>query len=83
VKRRRPPKPKTNLRYGRHHKALRKRLEPKVAAGMVRCARCGRPIIPGTPWDLDHSDDRLGYRGASHAAYNRATSRHRRQSRDW
>ena len=69
--------------YGRHHKALRKRWEPKVAAGVVNCARCGKPIHPGELWDLDHTDDRTAYLGASHRRCNRATSGRRRQSREW
>jgi hypothetical protein len=46
-----------------------------VAAGMARCARCGEPIIPGTPWDLDHADHPAShqngwYLGPSHRRCN-------------
>jgi hypothetical protein len=34
--------------------------------------RCGRPILPGQPWDLDHSDDRVAYLGAAHRRCNRS-----------
>ena len=36
------------------------------------CARCGRPIVPGTDWDLDHGPDRLSYLGPSHRRCNRS-----------
>jgi hypothetical protein len=35
---------------------LRKALQRVVAAGEANCARCGFPIVPGEPWDLDHED---------------------------
>jgi hypothetical protein len=38
----------------------------------VLCARCRRPIIPGTHFDLDHTDDRTGYLGPSHRRCNRS-----------
>lgn len=51
---------------------------PLVAAG-VGCCRCGRPILPGQKWDVDHilpralggGEDATNY-GAAHAACNRA-----------
>jgi hypothetical protein len=59
--------------YGVQHEQLRKVLERRVAAGLGVCARCHKPIAPGTPWDLDHADDRRGYLGPSHRACNRST----------
>jgi hypothetical protein len=64
---------KTTARgYGNAHQQMRKRINAQVQRGLVCCTRCGRWIAPGTPWDLDHSDDRNGYRGASHATCNRS-----------
>jgi hypothetical protein len=85
------PKEQQRLRaYGTKHKLLRKRLAPMVEAGLVRCARCGKLIEPGTPWDVAHLDgsDRQVYAGVEHSACNRATARHRKQaamrwSRKW
>ena len=57
--------------YDRKHRAARARLAPTVAAGGVPCSRCGRPILPGQAWHLDHLDeDRTRYRGPSHALCN-------------
>lgn len=72
---RRPPgKGRTVTRgYGAEHQRERKRLEPMVARGEARCARCGLPIAPGSEWDLDHDDhDRRKYLGPSHRSCNRA-----------
>jgi hypothetical protein len=53
--------------YGAKHQAERKRWTPRVKAGLVNCWRCGRPILPGQPWDLGHDDhDRSVYRGPEH-----------------
>jgi hypothetical protein len=49
--------------YGTAHQAARRHLASLVAAGMVRCARCGALIEVGDAFDLDHSDDRSGYLG--------------------
>jgi hypothetical protein len=80
-----PPLPSRHKRgYGRRHYKLRKLWKPKVAAGVVECARCHRPILPGEPWDLGHVDgSKTVYSGPEHRRCNRATSRHRRQSREW
>jgi len=64
----------TQRGYGIEHQRKRLEMAPLVAAGNVRCSRCGEPILPGQAWDADHRDDRVGYRGPSHASCNRATS---------
>lgn len=56
--------------YGPEQKRLRRALLPD-AYGRP-CPRCGRPMLPGQPLDLDHTDDRGGYLGMAHARCNRA-----------
>jgi hypothetical protein len=72
---------KTKARgYGGKHQELRKAWVRIVGAGEAWCSRCGKWIDPESAWDLDHEDDRNGYRGPAHRACNRATagrSRHR------
>jgi hypothetical protein len=57
--------------YGAQHKAERARWAPLVEAGQAVCVRCGLPIQPGSQWHLDHTEDRTGYLGVSHARCNR------------
>jgi hypothetical protein len=55
--------------YGGPHQAIRRALLP-YAYGQP-CPRCGRPMLPSQPLDLDHRDDRAGYLGMSHSRCNR------------
>jgi hypothetical protein len=75
-------------RYGTAHKQVRARAAELVDAGAAACARCGRLIRPGEPWDMGHDDfDRSRYSGPEHRRCNRSThgraSRPLRFSRDW
>lgn len=74
--------------YGARHQRLRKALAPYVVG--MPCARCGQPIKAGEAWDLDHTDDRRGYLGPSHASGNRSAGAKKRNakssprnSREW
>jgi hypothetical protein len=59
-------------KYGWKHQQVRERMRRQVDAGLAVCARCGKPIIPGTSWDLGHSDaDPTRYHGAEHRKCNR------------
>jgi hypothetical protein len=56
---------------------MRRRLKPLVDAGECVCARCGRTILPGQLWDLDHVDQPYaaggeGRRLPAHSYCNRA-----------
>jgi hypothetical protein len=57
--------------YGAAHRTVRTRYEALVASGLASCARCGKPIAAGAPFDLDHDDSRGGYIGVSHPRCNR------------
>jgi hypothetical protein len=69
--------------YAGQHQAIRRALLPD-AYGRP-CPRCGFPMLPGQDLDLDHTDDRAGYIGMSHATCNRAAgarlSNQRRRAR--
>lgn len=59
--------------YGTAHQRQRAKWKRLVDQGGVNCARCGKPIAPGSEWDLDHDDrDRSRYLGPSHAGCNRS-----------
>lgn len=62
----------TDRGYNGAHKAERAKWVPIVKAGGVMCARCGEPLLPDAPFDLDHTDDRSGYNGPAHVACNRS-----------
>lgn len=58
--------------YGSEHRRRRLALRVLVESGQACCSRCGHPITPGSPWDLDHTPDRTGYLGPAHRGCNRA-----------
>ena len=69
---------------GVRHVRLRKDLASTVAAGGVRCARCGEEIEPGEKWDLGHDDRHPGYySGPEHAGCNRSAPHKNKTSRQW
>jgi hypothetical protein len=56
--------------------AAHKRTRKAALAVLARspgqpCARCGQPMYAWQKLDLDHTDDRRGYLGLSHASCNR------------
>lgn len=64
--------------YGAPHQRTRASWKPLVDAGEVACWRCGRLIVPGSPWDLGHDDgDRSVYRGPEHMKCNRGSAARR------
>jgi hypothetical protein len=63
--------------YDRRHDRLRRQWKPKVDAGTVHChaAVCLEPtrwIIPGSAWDLGHTEDRSAWTGPEHMHCNRS-----------
>lgn len=56
--------------YTAQHDKARSAWVSLVEAGIVVCARCETRISAGDAWHLDHTSDRLGYLGPSHAACN-------------
>jgi hypothetical protein len=73
----RNPKPKLNTTargYGQTHRLLRDAaLEDLRRHDGQPCHHCGKPMwhALATYLDLDHTDDRAGYRGLAHRACNR------------
>ena len=45
-----------DARYGGRHQELRRVWKVRVDAGDCYCSRCGRPVVPGESWHLDHAD---------------------------
>lgn len=63
------PRAKTTARgYGTAHQKLRAALLPQAYG--TPCYRCGMPMLPGQALHLDHTDNRTGYGGFSHAKCN-------------
>lgn len=69
----------TERGYGADHQRLRAATIDQ-AYGQP-CTRCGQPMVKGQPLDLDHDDDRSGYRGFSHRSCNRQAGAIKRNSR--
>lgn len=77
--------------YGYEHRRIRQALLAALVPG-TPCPHCQRPMQPGMDLDLDHTDDRSGYRGLAHRSCNRRAGAHKRNrqrptrtttSRDW
>jgi hypothetical protein len=60
--------------YGSEHRRLRAHWQQVIDAGEeVLCVRCYRPILPRLhAFDLDHTEDRLGWLGPAHRFCNRS-----------
>lgn len=54
------------------HQAERARWEHVVNRGDGQCVFCQLPIDPKGDWDLDHNEDRTGWRGPAHVKCNRS-----------
>ncbi len=59
--------------YGRHHQAVRMSWQRSIddPRRAVVCTICKEDVNPGEEWDLDHTEDRMGYRGPAHSSCNR------------
>lgn len=72
-----PTRTTTERGYGAEHQAERRRWQDLIDAGPVPCSRrespnCTDTITTDDEWDLDHTDDRAGYRGPSCVPCNRS-----------
>ena len=68
--RRKPPGATTRGGWGNAHQRRRAAIAPIVNAGKATCCRCNEPIHAAEDWHLDHTDNREGYLGVSHATCN-------------
>lgn len=74
-------RPSTTERgYGADHQRIRRRALEELIEG-TPCPRCQEPMTRDQALDLDHTDDRSGYLGLSHAACNRRRNRRPRKLR--
>lgn len=60
----------TERGYGYEHQRMRRALLPSMPGSA--CTRCGKTLREGDKVDLDHLDDRSGYKGFAHSACNRS-----------
>lgn len=67
--------------YGVAHFRLKAKVGRVVEAGDARCVFCRLPIVPGSKWHLDHTPDRLGYRGPAHPGCNVRDANRRRAAK--
>ena len=64
----------TQRGYGTEHRRLRAQWKARIDAGLQpACTRCPNPILPGQPFELDHSDDRTTWLGPAHQHCNSST----------
>ena len=56
--------------YGAAHSKERAKWAAIIARMPVLCSRCHLPITADMDWHLDHTPDRRGYLGPSHATCN-------------
>jgi hypothetical protein len=70
-------------RYGVAHRRRRRQFARQVEAGEAFCNRCGEPISPDEPWDLDHDDVNPRIELPAHVACNRAAASRCITSREW
>lgn len=77
------PKASTTTRgYGRAHQQARAAALAQLERdGIGRCCIGGEPIYPGQALHLDHTPDRLGYRGLACANHNRRDGAQRGRAR--
>ena len=65
--------------YGYEHRRIRQALLTTLAPG-TPCPHCQRPMDASMALDLDHTDDRRGYRGLAHRTCNRRAGAHKRNA---
>jgi len=70
AKKRRKPLTTTQAGYGSKHQRKRRQWQAVIDESGALCARCGRPIMAGMAWHLDHAPGKQGYLGPSHAHCN-------------
>jgi hypothetical protein len=65
--------------YDHRHRRLRQALLAALTPG-TPCPHCHQPMHPSMDLDLDHTDDRRGYRGLAHRACNRRAGANKRNA---
>jgi hypothetical protein len=65
--------------YGYEHRRIRRALLASLVPG-TPCPHCHEPMHPSMALDLDHTEDRSGYRGLAHRSCNRRAGAHKRNA---